>query len=54
MNGVIKPATHLAILYADRGEFDRKRLSPPIDADTPGDFLEIIIFTNYGVILFGV
>ena len=34
----LKPATHLAILYADRGEFDRKRFSPPIDADTPGDF----------------
>ena len=34
----LKPATHLAILYADRGEFDRKRFSPPIDADTLGDF----------------
>ena len=34
----LKPATHLVILYADRGEFDRKRFSPPIDADTLGDF----------------
>ena len=38
----LKPATYLAILYADRGEFDlsenRLRFSPPIDADTPGDF----------------
>ena len=34
----LNPATHLAILYADRGEFDRRRFSPPIDADTPGDF----------------
>ena len=24
----IKPATHLAILYANRGEFDRKRFLP--------------------------
>ena len=30
----LKP--HLAILYADRGKFDRQRKS--IDADTPGDF----------------
>ena len=37
-NVLPKPVTHLAILYADRGEFDRKRFSPPIDADTPGDF----------------
>ena len=36
---LLKPATHLAILYADRGEFDRQRkFSPPIDADTPGNF----------------
>ena len=28
----------MAILHADRGEFDRQRFSPPIDADTPGDF----------------
>ena len=36
---VKEAATHLPILYADRGEFDRKRFSPPIaDADTPGDF----------------
>ena len=36
-------ATHLPILYADRGEFDRKRFSPPIaDADTPGDFFSPI------------
>ena len=38
----VKPATHLAILYADCGEFDRQRnsqrFSPPIDADTLGDF----------------
>ena len=34
----LKPATHLAILYADRDEFERQRFSPPIDADTPGDF----------------
>ena len=34
----LKPATHLAILYADRGEFDRQRFSLAIDADTPGDF----------------
>ena len=36
----IKPATHLTILYADRGEFDRQRLrfSLAIDADTPGNF----------------
>ena len=40
----LKPATHWAILFADRGEFNRqpaktcKRFSPPIDADTPGDF----------------
>ena len=34
--GVLKPATHLAISYADRGEFDRQ--SPPINADTLGDF----------------
>ena len=34
----VKPATHLAILYADRGEFDRQRKSQAIDADTPGDF----------------
>ena len=25
----LKPATHLAILFADRREFDRKRFSPP-------------------------
>ena len=31
----LKPVTHLAILYADRGEFDRKRFLSPIDADTP-------------------
>ena len=24
---LVKPATHLAILYADRGEFDRQRKS---------------------------
>ena len=34
-------ATHFAILYADRGEFDRSenrtRFSPPIDVDTPSD-----------------
>ena len=36
----LKPATHLVILYADRDEFDRQRnRKPPIDADTPGDFL---------------
>ena len=34
----VKPATHLAILYAHRGEFDRQRFSLAIDADTPGDF----------------
>ena len=28
----LKPATHLAILYADRGEFDRQRKSQPIFA----------------------
>ena len=28
----------MAILYAESGEFDRKRFSPPIDVDTPGDF----------------
>ena len=32
----VKPATHLAILYADRGECDR--FSPSINADTLGDF----------------
>ena len=37
-SSLLKPATHLAILYADRGEFDRKRFSSPIDADTLGDF----------------
>ena len=26
-HGEVKPATHLAILYADRGEFDRQRLA---------------------------
>ena len=40
--GMLKPATHLAILYAHRGEFDRQRKSRAIfagdDADTPGDF----------------
>ena len=36
-NRPLKPATHLAILYADRGEFDHQRTSPPIEADTPGD-----------------
>ena len=35
---LLKPVTHLANLYADRGEFDRQRFSPPIDADTTGDF----------------
>ena len=35
---IFKPATHLTILYADHGEFDRKRFTPPINADTPGDF----------------
>ena len=39
----LKPATHLAILYADRGEFDRKRFSPTIGVDTLGDF-----FADYG------
>ena len=34
----LKPATNVAILYADLGKFDRKRFSPPIDADRPGDF----------------
>ena len=34
----LKPATHLDILYADRGEFGRQRFSPPIDVDTPSDF----------------
>ena len=34
----LMPATHLAILYADRGEFDRQRFSLAIDADRPGDF----------------
>ena len=34
----LKPATHFALLYADRGEFDRQRFSPPIDVDTPRDF----------------
>ena len=34
----MKPATHLAISYDDRGEFDRKRFSLPIDANTLGDF----------------
>ena len=29
----LKPATHLAILYADRGEFDRQRKSLAIFAD---------------------
>ena len=35
-----KPATHLAILYADRGESPTKIASDfrAIDADTPGDF----------------
>ena len=28
----LKPATHLAILYADRGEFDRQRKSLAIFA----------------------
>ena len=28
----LKPATHLAILYADRGEFDRQRKSQAIFA----------------------
>ena len=31
-NALLKPATHLAILYADRGEFDRQRKSPAIFA----------------------
>ena len=35
----LKPATHLAILYADRSEFDRERILRMIDADTLGDFL---------------
>ena len=40
---MLKPATHLAILYPNRGESDRqrsdrKRFSPPIDLDTPGSF----------------
>ena len=30
---LLKPATHLAILYVDRGEFDRQRFSPPIDVE---------------------
>ena len=39
----LKPATHLVILDADRGEFDpasenRLQFSPPINADTLGDF----------------
>ena len=37
----VKPATHLAILCADRGEFDRQQKSQAIfvvDSDTPGDF----------------
>ena len=42
----LKPATHLAILYADRGEFDRQRKSLAIFsgncADTPGDFFSPI------------
>ena len=38
----LKPATHLAILYADRGELDRQPFSPPIDADTPGYFVSPI------------
>ena len=40
--GILKPATHLAILYADRANLiaseNRKRFSPPINAGTPGDF----------------
>ena len=32
------PATHLAILYANRSEFDRKQFSQLVDVDTPGDF----------------
>ena len=36
-------ATHLAILYVNCGEFDRKRFSPSIDADTLVDF-----FANCG------
>ena len=37
-NIIFKPATHLTILFADRGEFDRKRFTSPINADTPADF----------------
>ena len=50
LNLSLKPATHLAILYADRGDFDRncknrQRFSPPIDADTPGNFFSPIAAT---------
>ena len=31
----VKPATHLAILYTDRSEFDHKWISQPLDT---GDF----------------
>ena len=34
---LLKPTAHLAILYADRGEFDRI-FPPPINVDTFGDF----------------
>ena len=36
MECYVEPATHLAILYPDRSEFDRRWKSLP--ADTPGDF----------------
>ena len=39
----LKLATHLAILYADRGEFDRQRKSQAIDAETLGDFFSPIV-----------
>ena len=41
----VKPATHLVILYADRGEFDReypKRFLPTVGADTLDDFFSPI------------
>ena len=54
----VKPATYLAILYADRSE-NRERIWPLIDAGTLGDFLRrlrrfgiSISFPDYNQVIF--
>ena len=57
----LKQATHLAILYADRSELDRQRISPLIDAGTLGNILRrsrrfdiSISFPDYNQVIFSI